>query len=96
VLTSLRLQNFRGFKDHRVPLRELTVLVGANDAGKSTLVEALRLVDLVEDRLFAARPRFFPAPEWLDSERATTGVRPTRLMRSRSFCLFDGKDRDLL
>ena len=76
MISQLSLKNFRGFEAHVVPLRELTVLVGANNAGKSTIVEALRLVDLVEDRLRAARPRFVGPPEWLDDDRAVTGVRP--------------------
>ncbi|PYS69901.1 MAG: hypothetical protein DMF73_13950 [Acidobacteria bacterium] len=43
MLTKLILRNFRGFENHELPLRETTVIVGRNNAGKSTVVEALRL-----------------------------------------------------
>jgi predicted ATP-dependent endonuclease of OLD family len=41
-LDALILENFRGFKgQHRIPFDCLTVLVGKNDVGKSTVLEAL-------------------------------------------------------
>ena len=46
----VRLRNFRGFDDHVVPLRDLTIIVGENNAGKSTIVEALRLAALAVNR----------------------------------------------
>ena len=44
MLRELRLENYRGFSDHSIPFEEVSVLVGRNNAGKSTAVEALRLV----------------------------------------------------
>ena len=58
-----------------MPLEPLTVIVGRNNAGKSTLVESLRLVALV-----AARHEhlvFQRAPDWLDLPRSTRGVVPS-------------------
>lgn len=41
-LKSLHLQNFRGFKDYTsIEFDDLTCLIGKNDAGKSTIIEAL-------------------------------------------------------
>lgn len=40
----LRLRNYRGFRDARLPLEDLTFLVGRNGAGKSTLLDALSFV----------------------------------------------------
>jgi hypothetical protein len=40
----LRLVNYRGFRDARLPLEGLTFLVGRNGAGKTTLVDALSFV----------------------------------------------------
>jgi len=74
MLTSLRLRNFRGFSDHQLPLRELTIVVGQNNAGKSTIVEALRLLAIVTSRLGSLI--FYPVPEWLDLPRIYRGVRP--------------------
>lgn len=50
MITELHLTNFRGFEDHVVPLKPLTIIVGRNNAGKSTIAEALRLVSLVVSR----------------------------------------------
>jgi hypothetical protein len=50
VISELYLKNFRGFEDHIVPLRPLTIIVGQNNAGKSTIVEALRLISIVVSR----------------------------------------------
>lgn len=50
MITELHLINFRGFEDHVVPLKPFTVIVGRNNAGKSTIVEALRLVSIVVSR----------------------------------------------
>jgi len=75
MLTSLRLQNFRCFKDHVVPLRPTTVVVGRNNAGKSTIVEALRLVSLIVGR--SPHLNFTDVPKWLDAPRAFRGVSPS-------------------
>src|SRR4051812_26882264 len=50
MISELHLTNFRGFEDHKVPLNALTIIVGRNNAGKSTIVEALRLISLVVSR----------------------------------------------
>lgn len=45
VLTKLRIRNFKLFRDMTLEMNENTnVFVGANDAGKTTLLEALSLV----------------------------------------------------
>lgn len=76
MLESLRLENFRGFEDHTVPLRKLTVMVGANNAGKSTVVEALRLVALVSERVRTGSAGFARVPDWLEHPHAFAGVAP--------------------
>lgn len=43
-LTGVRLRNFKGLRDYRVTLRGMNVLVGPNNAGKSTILDALRLL----------------------------------------------------
>jgi AAA domain, putative AbiEii toxin, Type IV TA system/AAA ATPase domain len=76
VIETLRLQNFRGFDDHVVPLRDVTIMVGANNAGKSTVVEAIRLVALVTERFRRSGGRFVGAPEWLSHPLAYDGLSP--------------------
>lgn len=43
-LKDITINNYRGISSLRIPLDELTVLIGENNAGKSTVLEALRLV----------------------------------------------------
>jgi len=43
MITSIRLQNFKGHRDTTVPLGRLTMLVGPNGAGKTSVLEALSL-----------------------------------------------------
>jgi hypothetical protein len=76
VLESLVLENFRGFERHEVPFREVTILVGGNNAGKSTVVEALRLVALVTDRFRRGTARFVQPPSWLNHPEAFDGIAP--------------------
>ncbi|WP_152461387.1 AAA family ATPase [Roseivivax sp. THAF30] len=43
-LVALEVENFRAYKDRRrVELDDLTTLIGKNDVGKSTLLEALEV-----------------------------------------------------
>lgn len=43
-LTDVRIENFRGIRSLHLPLDDLTVLIGENNTGKSTVLEAIRLV----------------------------------------------------
>jgi hypothetical protein len=44
MLTELTLQRYKAHKDTRVPLARLTVLVGPNASGKTSALEALRVL----------------------------------------------------
>ena len=44
------MENFRGFEKHSVTFRPFTVAIGANNAGKTSLVECLRLISLCVSR----------------------------------------------
>jgi AAA domain, putative AbiEii toxin, Type IV TA system/AAA ATPase domain len=50
VLRQLVLKNYRGFRQHTVPFRHRSIIIGRNNAGKSTIVEALRLLSIVVNR----------------------------------------------
>ncbi len=65
MLTRLDITNFRKFDRFAIDFGPRNLLVGANNAGKSTLIEAIRLVSIVVNRLGALN--FGAAPEWLDS-----------------------------
>ncbi len=45
MITSIRLQSFKGHHDTTVPLGRLTVLVGPNGTGKTSVLQALGLID---------------------------------------------------
>jgi hypothetical protein len=74
MLTELQLNNFRGFDEHGLELKRLTVIVGRNNAGKSTIVEALRLVSLVTGRF--GHLNFRDPPRWLELSKRYRGVAP--------------------
>lgn len=43
-LDSIKLKNFRGYKDETlIPISDLTAFIGKNDAGKSSILEALEI-----------------------------------------------------
>jgi putative ATP-dependent endonuclease of OLD family len=42
-IETIRIQNFRGFRDETIPLDDYTAFVGANGAGKSTVLAALNV-----------------------------------------------------
>lgn len=75
MLVQLLLENYRGFNNHTIPLRPTTIIVGRNNAGKSTIVEALRLVALVSSR-YPALP-FTSPPAWLELPMSARGVSPS-------------------
>lgn len=75
MLTKLQLQNFRCFNKHIIPLRPTTIIVGRNNAGKSTIVEALRLVSIVVNRYQSSN--FSDVPVWLDIPKRYRGFSPS-------------------
>lgn len=75
MLKQLRIRNFRGFRSHVLPLRRTTLVVGRNNAGKSTVVEALRLLSIVTTRFRALG--YHEGPDWGDIPRREYGVRPS-------------------
>ena len=46
MIKSVHLKNYRCFSDTKVEFKNMAILVGKNNAGKSTLIEALRLIAL--------------------------------------------------
>lgn len=44
MLTAFTLNNFKSYREARLPLAPLTVLIGANASGKSNAIEGLRLL----------------------------------------------------
>src|ERR1700712_3659860 len=42
-IVTLRLHRYKGFREYRLRLKDNSILVGPNNAGKSTIISALRL-----------------------------------------------------
>lgn len=72
-LRSVLLENFRGFKRHTVSLTPTTILVGQNNAGKSTFIDALRILAVAVRR--AGQARYEAPPLWLASADVGFGYR---------------------
>lgn len=75
MLTNIHLINYRGFEDHQVKIRPVSVVVGKNNAGKSTFIEAIRLISIITNRL--PNLNFKTAPNWSKYGRAYRGVSPS-------------------
>lgn len=63
MLSLLEISNFRCFENHKVHFESTTFLVGENNAGKSTIIEALRLIGIVQNRYRALT--YNEPPDWL-------------------------------
>lgn len=76
ILKYLHLKNFKCFQDHTIFFSDNTIVVGKNNAGKTTVVEALRILGLVASR-FKTTSVFIQRPDWLSSlfTLSTKGIR---------------------
>ncbi len=72
MLESIQFQNYRCFADHELPINTETIIVGRNNAGKSTIVEGLRLVGIITERY--KKLTFQKVPEWIDLPLSHRGV----------------------
>lgn len=75
MLEKIVLQNYRCYDHHTIELKDLSIIVGKNNAGKSTLVEALRFVSIAVSKFRGSI--YQPAPRWLDLPARIKGIRPS-------------------
>lgn len=82
MLTAFTLSNFKSYREARLPLAALTVLIGANASGKSNAIEGLRLLSwLAQGRKLSAIEHAVQ-----DSERVVRGrIADLAYNRSKSF-----------
>ena len=64
ILKSIELHNFKCFEKHTVFFNECTVMIGKNNAGKTTVVEALRIIGVSLAKLKTTKI-YNKRPEWL-------------------------------
>lgn len=75
MIRKIKIKNFRCFDNCEIDFKILSILVGKNNAGKSTLIEALRLVSLGVNR--AQSINYSPTPNWLNIDKSTLGISPS-------------------
>ncbi len=75
TLTAFRIANFKAFADtQRVPLRPITLIYGANSAGKSSVIHALALAhDAIETGNLDAQRTQIGGESILDAQRTQIG-----------------------
>lgn len=83
MLRELEISNFRCFSNHKILFKKLTIIVGKNNAGKSTVVECLRILSHVIGK-FGNVP-FHSPPEWTNLPRSKKGIMPSM----KGFQLFE-------
>lgn len=55
MIKSIVLKNFRGFRDHTIDFTPFCLLIGQNNAGKTTLIEALRIAATAIEKVRSAK-----------------------------------------
>ena len=65
-LKKLQLENFKCYKKATITFKQLSIIVGENNAGKSCLIESLRLVSKAAQssrkRVYVSAPQEFDLP----------------------------------
>jgi predicted ATPase len=98
LLRSIQFHNFRLFSDATLPLSRLTLLIGANGTGKSTALEALRVMAQSDDMqpLVRSMPLGMDVNQWSMNLNVTwdDGVGSTFNANSRNSGAFSSSDSD--
>ncbi len=69
-IKSLHLKNILSFKDTKLDLQPLNVLIGANGSGKSNLIDVIALLQAVPGDLPSFFRRHGPISNWVRKGRA--------------------------
>ena len=75
MLKKLMLEDYRCFEKTEISFKELSIVVGKNNAGKSTLIEALRILALVVNRCKSLS--YTQSPQWLRLPEVALGIKPS-------------------
>lgn len=73
MLSKLKIKNFRCYEECTIQFNGTSILVGKNNAGKSTLIEALKIVSSVTRKY--RNSHYVAPPEWI-SEVKSYGILP--------------------
>lgn len=72
MLEEMSLENFKGFANHIIQFKDFSVVIGRNNAGKSSAFDALRIIATAVARFKVGK--LTARPVWLDG--SGTGVIP--------------------
>lgn len=75
MLKKIKLENYRCYNKHEIEFRDLSIVVGKNNAGKSTLIEALRLISITTKRF--KNLIFSSPPKWTGFPLNLKGISPS-------------------
>ena len=73
MIEKIKITNFRCYENTTINFKGSSILVGKNNAGKSTLIEALKILSSVSRKYKTAR--FVIPPRWVENERCK-GISP--------------------
>jgi len=73
VLERIEFENYRCFQNSKLSIRDITIIVGKNNSGKSTIIEALRIISMVTKKY--NRTVYIQPPSSLNLPRATRGFK---------------------
>ncbi|PRW68714.1 hypothetical protein C7A12_29870, partial [Pseudomonas fluorescens] len=62
-ISSVKFTNFKALSNYSVSLSETNILVGANNAGKSTIISAFRILDVAIRRARRLKSERIPLPD---------------------------------
>ncbi len=74
MLKKLVIKNFRCYANTTITFQDISILVGSNNAGKSTLIEGLKIIAAVARKYKSLR--FIAPPAWVPNE-TDNGVSPS-------------------
>lgn len=73
MLEKIKLENFRCFENSKMSIRDLTIIVGKNNSGKSTIIEALRMISMATKK--CTKTTYINAPKSLGLQLNVKGFR---------------------
>jgi len=72
MLDKIKILNYRCYDNHEIDFKKLSIIVGKNNAGKSTLVESLRLVSIALSRFQSVI--YHSPPSWTELPLRAKGI----------------------
>lgn len=75
MIRQLKIENYRCFERTIVDFQNTSIIVGKNNAGKSTLIEILRIISVVANRCNNLNYKI--SPDWIDLQPMYVGVSPS-------------------